>query len=261
MVMVEPESLSSSFNASYAYSNIIGVDETVIDKQNVVEKVKSLSTKSSILVNMKHITEHMIPFYGKVVFASNKEDDFMRIDDEEIRYWIRKIPGIKESNHMIEQDLLKEIPAFMYTLLHKIEPIDYNNLKSRQVFKSSEIENEELSKVKKESMSGLYKDMVIEIEDLFNSRPTCDEFKLTLSQIKSRWFASDNKVTKSWISKCLKREFKLEPRLEKYDDPDNPIAEKKVGRVYTFTRTTFLTGLTEQPPPTDDNDELIDVPF
>ena len=56
----------------------------------------------------------------------------MRIDDEEIRFWIRKInPIVGQKNTNIENDLFNEIPKFL-KFLEQLPAIDFS--KSRMVF-------------------------------------------------------------------------------------------------------------------------------
>ena len=53
--LINPSDLTSSFNDAYATKNIIMIDETVIEKQNVVEKLKSLATAKTISVSQKFL--------------------------------------------------------------------------------------------------------------------------------------------------------------------------------------------------------------
>ena len=72
MVMIEPDVIGGNFNGEYATANIIGIDETIIEKQIAVEKIKSLATKKWISVNIKHVAHFKLDFFGKIILASNK---------------------------------------------------------------------------------------------------------------------------------------------------------------------------------------------
>ena len=89
LVLINPDDLVNSFNASYAIANIIAVEETLIEKSLTVEKLKSLATGKFINVNQKYVSQYKMPFYGKIILASNNEDKFARIDEEEIRFFVR----------------------------------------------------------------------------------------------------------------------------------------------------------------------------
>lgn len=60
-LLINPDDLTKDFNSHYANKNIIGVDETVIDRSHVVEKIKSLATAKSISVNPKFVQSFSIP--------------------------------------------------------------------------------------------------------------------------------------------------------------------------------------------------------
>lgn len=237
-VLISPDELSATFNSMYANKNIIMIDETVVDKSSTLEKLKSITTAKSITVKTKFVQEFSVPFFGKVILCTNKVKDFMRIDDEEIRFWVRKVSVIKEKNTQIEDQLFSEIPAFLRYLLNQPE-IDFT--KSRMVFTKEEIYTEELQIVKEESKSGLLKDLEILINDLFDKKQ-CDYFCATVKDIKEYWFKSDSKISHSYIRKVLIDEMKLNPtekslRYTPFDDEERwPI--KINGRFFIFERTT-----------------------
>jgi phage/plasmid-associated DNA primase len=85
MVIISPNDLSREFNGSYSRANIIAIEETLIEKNQVVEKVKALSTQKTINANLKNVNDFQIPFYGKIIMASNNERKFMKVENDEIR--------------------------------------------------------------------------------------------------------------------------------------------------------------------------------
>lgn len=235
-VLISPDELSATFNSMYANKNIIMIDETVVDKASTLEKLKSITTAKSITVKTKFVQEFSVPFFGKVILCTNKVKDFMRIDDEEIRFWVRKVSVIKEKNTQIEDQLFNEIPAFLHYLT-QLPAIDFT--KSRMVFTKEEIFTEELRTVKEESKSGLLKDLEIFIEDFFDKNQ-CDYFCATPKDIKETWFTRDSKVTMSYIRKVLTDEMGLKPNdkstsytpFENYDR----FPLKVTGRFFYFER-------------------------
>ena len=105
--------LADNFNASWASKLLVICDEAKIDKQIVVEKVKSLSTADKILMNAKGKDHVEIDFFGKFLFLTNNEENFIYASDEDVRYWVRKVPVIKDLNVDILRDMIDEIPAFL----------------------------------------------------------------------------------------------------------------------------------------------------
>lgn len=235
-VQINPESLSSSFNSSYATKNIIALDETILDRIHVNEKLKSLATAKTVSVNQKFVTPYSVPFFGKIVLCTNKEISFAKIDQEEIRFFVRKLRPIKNLNTNIESELKKEIPYFL-SWLNTLPPIDTS--KSRMIFTPEELRNESLDAVKASSWSTLHKELVAYITNHFESYPRMDHFFARAIDIKERWFFRDSKRDIEYINLVIREEMKY---------PDPPITEenrfgdfenKAHGRFFRFERTDF----------------------
>lgn len=234
---ISPTDMDSQFNSQYAYRNIIGIDEAVINKKTAIEKIKSIATARTILVNQKQIAQYRIPFYGKIIITTNKETDFMRVDEEEIRFWVRKLSTIPEDDitDVFFNNLIKEIPDFL-KYLNDMEDIEYG--KSRMVFTRDELENDLLKEVKKESRSGLQKEIEILVEEWFENNPTHDVLYARLSDIKQRWFEHKN-WTRHYIKKVLNEEFGMDSckvgRFQYFG-----YGEKPPGTPYKFIRENFV---------------------
>ena len=232
--LINPSDLMSNFNDAYATKNIIMVDETVIDKAHTVEKLKSIATAKTMSVSQKFVQHYSVPFFGKVIVCTNKENDFMRIDEEEIRFWVRKIkPIIGKKNTNIENDLFNEIPKFL-KYLEQMPEIDFS--KSRMVFTQDEIKTDSLNIIKEESKSSIRKEIEYLIDDFFNNND-CDLFDATSKDIKERFFDKNNQISINYIFKILKTEMKLEQQKMKRYYPFNEITlNSKSGQPFLFTR-------------------------
>lgn len=232
--LISPEEFASSFNTSYAHSNIIGIDETVIDKSHIVEKIKSVVTAPTINVNNKFITPYKVDFFGKVILCTNKESDFMRIDDEEIRFWVRKVPVLPEIITDIESKMIEEVPAFLRYLTDNVDQIDYS--RSRMVFTDEEIRTEQIDIVKKESRSGLHKEIELLVEEYFDQNEYKSVLQVSAIDIKNKWFPYNSQISSAYISKVLKKEMNIENTKDpiRYNPFDG---ENKVGRPFIFYRT------------------------
>lgn len=232
---ISPEDLASGFNYTYATSNIVAVEETLIEKSITVEKIKALATMKQITVNQKFVSQFKIPFFGKIILTSNNEDKFARIDEDEIRFFIRKVGMPQNSNHNIEADLLNEIPAFLYHLT-QLPPADFT--KDRTGFTPEELSNNSLIRVKQESKPGLFKNLCELFYDHFANIKT-DEIQAAPIDIKNKWFINNNTVDLQYIKKVLIDDFRISAsekliRYEPFGD-----ANQKVGTPYTFTREMF----------------------
>jgi hypothetical protein len=205
--LINPSDLTSNFNDAYATKNIIMIDETTIDKQHAIEKLKSIATAKTMSVSQKFVSHYSVPFFGKVIFCTNKESDFMRIDQEEIRFWVRKIKLIKGAkNTNIETDLFNEIPKFLKYLI-QLPAIDFS--KSRMVFTKEEIETESLHIVMEQSKSTLRKEIEMNFDDFFMNNDGIEFIEATAKDIKMQWFALNHKYEMSYIRTVLKEEMKM----------------------------------------------------
>lgn len=233
--IINSEMLTSSFNSSYAHLNIIGVDETVIDKASAIEKIKMLATADTLQVNMKNVQEYPVEFFGKLVLATNKETDFMRIDNEEIRFWIRKPEPISKTDPMLNEKLVSEIPKFLQ-YLDKIPMPVYH---TRMVFTPEQIINKELEAIKVESRSGLHKDLEILFTEWFDQNDA-EELNLTATDIKLKWFENNTRITPHYLAKVLRDEMGCQSSAPVRYSPFNKW-ESKIGRPFTLQRSDFVT--------------------
>jgi hypothetical protein len=218
------------------------IDETVIDKAHTIEKLKSIATAKTMSVSQKFVSHYSVPFFGKVIICTNKETDFMRIDEEEIRFWVRKINTIDgKKNTNIESDLFDEIPKFL-KYLQMMPDIDFS--RSRMVFTMDEIKTISLESVKEESKSWLRKDLEMLIEDYFCNNPGVKSIEMTAKDIRDTWFVRNNQVNLGYIRKVLKDEMKINLSKEpkRYKSINDNALGSKIGRVYEFVNNQAVDG-------------------
>ncbi|MCP4651733.1 MAG: hypothetical protein GY853_16850, partial [PVC group bacterium] len=237
MVVVDPHDITNSFNSIYATSNIIAIEETVIEKRQAIEKIKSLSTGKFVSVNQKYVANYKIPFYGHIIMTSNEKDNFINIDDEEIRFFIRELSKPKFENFNIEDDLVKEIPAFL-NYLDSLPALDYT--KSRALFTPDELGNKNLETVKEESKTWLFEELRVLIDDFFDNNSHISSFYATVGDIKTKWLANNTQVSLRYIRKVLVNEFKFEKienslRYEPFTQVSE-MTKNKVGKAYLFEK-------------------------
>jgi hypothetical protein len=206
-VPLDPKALTDKFNSIYANKLMILVDETMLEKQSAIERLKSIATQKTMSVNMKFVAEYTVDFYGKIIIASNMVKKFMRIDEEEIRFWVRAVPVPKTKVTDILKKMHDEIPALLH-YLESLPEIDFS--RSRMVFTKEEIKTDALDAVMQESYSGLRKELQILIQEHFNEYPNLTEFYATATDIKDKWFANNNQIGRHYISSVLTEEMKME---------------------------------------------------
>jgi len=235
MVVINPQDIGSSFNSSYADKNVIAIEESRFDGIQSTEKLKNLATQKKIMVNAKYTSPYSIPFYGKLIITSNDESKFSKVDSEEIRYWVRKIPSLTgKANHTILDTLVKEIPYFLQ-YLSALPDID--TTKSRMVFDADEIKTDALESVKAESLPGLHKELNELFDEYGMNNPDRKEFLFTPIMIKKMWFERNSKIEIHYINRILKDSMKLSRLKMQRFVPLNAIDQysaKVSGRPYSI---------------------------
>jgi hypothetical protein len=207
-VIINPQDIANSFNSSYADKNIIMIEESRFESIQSTEKLKNLATQKKILVNTKFVQQYSVPFHGHLIIASNDERKFSRVDNSEIRYWVRKIPSLKgKANHNILSDLKNEIPYFL-NYLNTLEAID--TTKSRMVFDAELLETEALSIVKRESLPSLHKEIIILLDSHCSENRDVENIMFIAKDIKNKWFKHNHKIEINWIDRILKDSIRLE---------------------------------------------------
>lgn len=164
-VKVGNSEISSQFNSYVATRLIVGVDETALDNnKEVTERIKMLSTSNRIPMQRKGVDHEEMWHFAKYILVSNNETNFIYTQEDEIRFWVRKVPKI---THVIT-DMLKimheEIPAFLFYL---------NNRKiatpktSRAWFDHRLLETEALRKLKEKNKPLAEREIVTYMKNLF----------------------------------------------------------------------------------------------
>jgi len=240
MVTLGPSDLSDKHNHLYATKNLLGVDETIIDKTHTVELIKRISTQKEMTVNPKFVNQYTIDFYGKIIMATNSERNFMKVDQEEIRFWVRKLKKPEKEVPDLEEKLRLEIPAFLQLLQDR----DYLHEKpaTRMHFTVDEISNNQLRIVKKESHTWLFKELEEHFTDYFYNNS--GNIVATPKEIKGKYYDKNNQVQIAFIRKVLKEEFGLESEKPQKYFPTfsngEGMPEKAMGRPFIIPRERYM---------------------
>ena len=195
------EELSNAFNASYASKLIIACEESFIEKQQIVEKIKALSTADNILMNAKGKDHVEIDFFGKFILLSNNEDSFIYATANDIRYWVIKVPVPKTDNVNLLQEMIEEIPYFLHFL--NTRKMSTKN-ESRMWFKPELLRTEALEKLIANSRPRIEKELLSKLKNLFFEFHE-SEYLLTARIINKEFF--NNRYEESYISKILRDKF------------------------------------------------------
>lgn len=241
------QEINDMYNDDWASKAIVGIDEGFIDKKIVLEKIKSQSTNDKIKLRGMYAGREDVSFFGWFILTSNDETNFVAIDEDEIRFWVVKVPVFpKEDPHLLTT-MTEQIPAFLHYLQNRklVHPFS-----SRFWFHEDLLETDALKKIKEKSKGWF----VLELRALMKERFYHYRYHTlyyTLTEIFEmlNGSAAGVKFRKAAISEELQEKLKMEPRLARHQHPNDPDPDKpmisltseKHGRCYEFRVEDFLT--------------------
>ena len=144
MTYIKGDSFGSQFNSDWAAMLVVAIDEVFFDKKEITERLKYLSTTNKDKLEAKGKDREEVDFFAKFILCSNNEENFIQIDENEIRFWILKINPIKTENTEFLKNLISEIPDFLQFL---IERKFSTEKKTRMWFSADEIRTKALQKL------------------------------------------------------------------------------------------------------------------
>ncbi|MCX6243069.1 MAG: DUF5906 domain-containing protein [Bacteroidetes bacterium] len=251
-IILGNEEFSTNFNSLYASKLIVCIDESFIDKTIIKEKIKRLTTTDSINMEAKGRDTIRMDFFGKLILSSNTEDNFIKMDEDDNRFFVVKVPELTPGDFIPElmTHLENEIPAFLYML--KTRQMVYPK-KSRLWFDPKVYETEALTRIRIHTRSIIQKELLRWFEDIFAFEATGDEIHVTPVRLSHELEKSLRQITglASQLGYILKEEWKLPqsknnkfkfPSItDNYEDGAQMMVSKisfttTTGKYYTVTR-------------------------
>ncbi len=243
-IILGNEEFSTNFNSLYASKLIVCIDESFIDKTIIKEKIKRLTTADSINMEAKGRDTIRMDFFGKLILSSNTEDNFIKMDEDDNRFFVVKVPGLTPADFIPElmTRLEDEIPAFLYFLNNR--QLVYPK-KSRLWFDPKVYETEALTKIRVHTRSIIQKELLRWFGDIFAFESVKDEIHVTPVRLAHELEKSLKQITglATQIGYILKEEWKLpQSKNNKFDFPsiaDNyDDSERMMVSKITYTKTT-----------------------
>jgi hypothetical protein len=166
MTYIKGDSFGSQFNSDWAAMLVVAIDEVFFDKKEITERLKYLSTTNKDKLEAKGKDREEIDFFAKFILCSNNEENFIQIDENEIRFWILKINPIKVENTEFLDNLISEIPHFLRFLIER--PFSTEK-KTRMWFSADEIRTKALQKLVFKNNNKLESKMIELLYEFFES--------------------------------------------------------------------------------------------
>lgn len=107
---------TSNFNSDWSSKLLICIDEVLFKTDELTERIKYLSTTNTHKTEAKGKDKKEASFFGKFILCSNNETSFIKIDADEIRFWIIKVNRYRKEDVNFLKKLTDEIPAFLHFL-------------------------------------------------------------------------------------------------------------------------------------------------
>ena len=246
MTYIKGDSFSSQFNSDWASMLLIAIDEVFFDRKEITERLKYLSTTNKDKLENKGKDREEIDFFGKFILCSNNEDNFIQIDENEIRFWILKINPLKSENTDFLEHLKSETPLFLRFLIDR--PY-FSAKKTRMWFASEEIKTKALQKLVFKNANKLEYKMVELLFEFFEANDDKeinvvpqDILNMLNKMFKQTYF------TRNDVRSILKDKWKLEPQKNgltyiRYDIDHSGIffQNNSVGRYFTISKNFIST--------------------
>ncbi|NJY62545.1 hypothetical protein HC174_07215 [Salinimicrobium sp. CDJ15-81-2] len=238
------DSFTSQFNSDWANKLLICIDEVLFNKEELTERIKYLSTTNINKLEAKGKDKREVEFFGKFILCSNNEENFIKIDHHETRFWVLQVPVIKKEQTGFLESLAKEIPAFLFYLKNRKL---YSKHQTRMWFTADQIETPALKRLVQNNRNRVERElagillMIMEDHDLETLNLCPMDAYNAISKSRLRFDLTQ-------IRNILKKEWKLvnqsnSNRYQKFllwGDGTTTFREAK-GRYFTINKN-FLLG-------------------
>ena len=264
------------FNNHYASKFFIGLDEAMqnSDKSTEKDRLKHMVTSDEIMIERKGVDLKPVPFYAKLAFTSNDAEKVMKIDDEDTRWFVVKVPPLPAEDVEMQAKLIAEIPAWLH-YLHARRP--HHERVSRLWFRPEDFITEQFHKVREATKGRLERTIEHFIREMFMTY-RLDEFRLPLKWLVKQLneegkYRTDELEVRTYLQEKRGMEhqpprrnripvgFKMDPMTNELDLKSIDYDTVGISRAMVFKVTEWLNeeqlaefGLIPEPVKDEDND-------
>lgn len=183
MALLDSARLSGNFNSHWAGKLIVATDEAFLDteKKELANRLKMIATNDVIPMEGKGRDAVQVANFAKLIMCSNDEKNFAKIEAEDTRYWVIKVPTIPKDERDPHMDLKlqKEIPAFLWFLKNRAL---YYKESSRLWFEVEDYDTPAHRAVQERTELGLVKHVKDVVKTQFFYQH-CDKLRLSLAVV------------------------------------------------------------------------------
>lgn len=247
MTINKNEDFRSRFNSDWASKLIIAIDEVLLDKTADSDRIKNLSTSGHYKSESKGVDKAEIEFFGKFILCSNHEENFIKTDNKEIRYWVRKIEPFTTENPNLLEIMKKELPFFIWFLSNRKITTKRT---TRMWFTKEQIHTTALDVLVSGNRTYTEKELEAFIIEQLQTLEV-DELYYSTNDLVEELNKANIRVSKSYISEILTKNFKLVSKNSSYklyrldlslaqNGTWNVFHENRKGRFFTFKKDEFI---------------------
>lgn len=242
------DSFNSQFNSDWANKLLICIDEVLFNKEELTERIKYLSTTNINKMEAKGKDRREVEFFGKFILCSNNEDNFIKIDINENRFWVLKISSVKNEDFSFLKKLEEEVPSFLHFLKNRELS---TSVASRMWFAPGQIKTAALKKLVQNNRNRVEKELAT---ILLNAMENLDLEKIQLCPLDALQLLNRTRLRTdiTQLRRLLKVDWKLENennslRYHKpvlWADGSMQMMEAK-GRYFTVEKSFLLKNFDE----------------
>ncbi|QXP64360.1 primase-helicase family protein [Polaribacter sp. HaHaR_3_91] len=213
MSYLDSHSLNSNFNLDWGNKLLLGLDEAFLQKEEITEKIKYLSTSNKNKIEAKGKERFEVDFFGKFIMCSNKENSFIKIDSDEIRFWVIKVPVIKQEDVNFLDKLIDEIPAFLHFIKNRKFA---SERKTRMWFTAQQIYTPALKKLVNNNRNRAEKEiahLLLSVMEKFE----LEEVHFSLMDLLNALTKTRVKTDLTQLRALLKKEWKIERKNNSFN--------------------------------------------
>jgi hypothetical protein len=248
MTYLTNDSFSSQFNSDWANKLLICIDEVLFNKEELTERIKYLSTTNINKMEAKGKDKREVEFFGKFVLCSNNEDNFIKIDANETRFWVIKVPSIQTEHTDFLEQLIQEIPALLHFLAKR--EISSRHL-TRMWFTPQQIKTVALKKLVQHNRNRVEKELasiILSVMEKFD----LEEVHLCPIDALHALNKTRVKTDLTQLRRLLKKDWKLTnqdnsnsyQKFAIWNDGDMNLTDAK-GRYFTIEKAFFTENFDE----------------
>ena len=187
-----PEIVESRFNSFWVGKLIGYIEEQAEDskeRRQQTAKVKNIVTAETLPRESKGKDPTLAYNFLKIIICSNDENTPVKIDANDTRYWVRKVPILSKEEEAVDilEECKKEIPAFLYMLRNRKKSTERQN---RLWFSPKVIQTDAWKKIVEASKSTLERGIIAMIEEIMMLKGT-DKVLYSISELYSVLITSE----------------------------------------------------------------------